>query len=825
MVGEIMKIYRCIPIVFACLFMLPAAAAQRVIGVNFTGGSNATGGNPASLDPSDAAGVVAKGNWNNAASNSGSLNSLVDDSGKATGASITWNGGNTWSLNIAPTSPNNKLMKGYLDTATSSTVSVSRLPDDIVAAGYDVIVYCDGENSASGGGGTRHAEYKIGSTTLNAADTDGEDFSGTFKVTGDDEGGNYIRFTGLKDNQFTLTATAGTNDKGATRRAAINGIQIVSPGTPKGVALNKESAKVPAGVAAWTSRDIGAGAGGSATVALGADGFEIKGAGTDIWMENDGFRYVYQACKGDFEMQVKVVSVEKLDGWSKAGLMVRQSVAPDSVHTTLVSTPDNGTHMQHRPEAGGLSQDATAGDAPFPNSWLKLVRKGDLISCFTSQNGENWRKVGVCEIQFAGTVLVGMCVCSHSEGRPTRAEFRNLTLKTEPGSFAAALIDAAANPNEKNDATAPKATAPNRTTSRAVAEYTPADPKLAAALAASAAKLATDGLEEKAKDMCFKSLANDENCPEALYELGKLLEKSNPVFAAEFLTRASRELGRIEGNAAMGTKKQDADRRLLKLNPYSVRLTALYTDYASDLGMVLKKNTDALTQDEALDRIRSLRLADVVAPDKLPKIAAAGPGPGTATGPKKPTGPGTSSTMSSRPVREGVTDVPVDVEKALKAGGWTKITGTWKKKAEGVYEVTDGKLETAMTNGAIQIAVHKGGAGVVKALVRNAHSAYEGTYYYYGSGYGVRVEGNAAKMFTPYNYSGNIYRPYAERDIPLSEALPKSLTLITIADSNLEITINGKREHRSNYKLNKDGPFVIEIEGTMTIEAPMAKGQ
>ena len=72
-----------------------------------------------------------------------------------------------------------------------------------------------------------------------------------------------------------------------------------------------------------------------------------------------------------------------------------------------------------------------------------------------------------------------------------------------------------------------------------------ADKDLAAALASGAAKLASESKNEKAKEMCFKALANDEDCAEALFELGKLYEKEGQsIAAADFLVRASREFAK-----------------------------------------------------------------------------------------------------------------------------------------------------------------------------------------------------------------------------------------------------------------------------------------
>ncbi|HYG73692.1 MAG TPA: hypothetical protein VEK08_01565 [Planctomycetota bacterium] len=352
-----------------------------------------------------------------------------------------------------------------------------------------------------------------------------------------------------------------------------------------------------------------------------------------------------------------------------------------------------------------------------------------------------------------------------------------------------------------------------------------ADKDLAAALASGAAKLAADNKPEKAKEMCFKALANDENCAEALFELGKLYEKEgNNIAAAEFLVRASREFAKEEAaKPAFGAKRAEAEGRIRRLNPYATKYAALMTDYAQELGTITRKSTDAFTMEEAGDRVASLNLADIVAPDKLPQISKPAP-PKT---PEKTTArrPSDDDDMPARlrPRREAPLNVPVDVEKALKAAGWEKFTGSWKKVKDNVYEVTDGKLETAKTNGAVQVIAQKG-SGTVRVLVRNGHNNSSiSSFYTYGSGYGFSFEGASAKMFTPYNWSGTIYRPWMEREVPVSG--DKCMLLITVMDGNLEMMVNGKREHKSNYKINKEGPFVIEVEGTMTIEAPMAKGQ
>jgi hypothetical protein len=157
-----------------------------------------------------------------------------------------------------------------------------------------------------------------------------------------------------------------------------------------------ESSKVPPAIAAWTPRDIGTS--GGDTKAFADGGFEITGSGSDIWDHRDQFRYVYQVCKGDFEIRCKVVSLENTNEWAKAGLMVRQSAAEDSIHLSLVASIGHDVHVQRRQEAGNESFDATAGPAAFPNCWLKIARKGNTLTCFISQNGETWRAISAASM-------------------------------------------------------------------------------------------------------------------------------------------------------------------------------------------------------------------------------------------------------------------------------------------------------------------------------------------------------------------------------------------------------------------------------------------
>src|SRR6185312_3872240 len=115
---------------------------------------------------------------------------LVDSSGVASGAIATWSANGVWMLPTVDQPGDGRLMKGYLDTTTTSTttVSVSRL----LPRAYDVYVYVDGDNRTY----DRAALYTISGsaiapTTIRAIDAASTNFSGLFKEANNSKG-NYV---------------------------------------------------------------------------------------------------------------------------------------------------------------------------------------------------------------------------------------------------------------------------------------------------------------------------------------------------------------------------------------------------------------------------------------------------------------------------------------------------------------------------------------------------------------------------------------------------------------------------------------------------------
>jgi hypothetical protein len=197
------------------------------MGINFVG----SGALP--MAASERAGVVVQQNWNNAAGAAASTpRTLIDASGASTGATVTWSSAAVWTMPIGDEAGNRRMMKGYLDTTSSSTTTVTVA--GLRSRAYNVYVYVDGDNRTY----DRSAAYTIagpGITTATVTLTDraSTNFSTTF-TRAENSAGNFVRFR-ITGAEFTISAVP-TAPVSGTRRAPVNGVQIV-PVAPAEVAI------------------------------------------------------------------------------------------------------------------------------------------------------------------------------------------------------------------------------------------------------------------------------------------------------------------------------------------------------------------------------------------------------------------------------------------------------------------------------------------------------------------------------------------------------------------------------------------------------------
>jgi len=216
-------------------------------GLNF-GADEPSSANTGTLAATDFAGApaVAQANWNNLSLLAGTNSAIVVDANgaaKPTTMTVSWTSANTWSStgrgeeNNQFTGADKNLMLGYLDTgnATTTTVTIQNVPQEITSAGYDVYVY------ALGGVAGRGGAYRILDANTKAVLKDYVRAQGPTNPSSYQQAvpstdpqvwavGNYILFSGLGAANITIEATtAGGYGFSGTPRAPINAIQLTTP--------------------------------------------------------------------------------------------------------------------------------------------------------------------------------------------------------------------------------------------------------------------------------------------------------------------------------------------------------------------------------------------------------------------------------------------------------------------------------------------------------------------------------------------------------------------------------------------------------------------
>jgi regulation of enolase protein 1 (concanavalin A-like superfamily) len=180
-------------------------------------------------------------------------------------------------------------------------------------------------------------------------------------------------------------------------------------------------------VAAWTSADIGAV---GVTGQFAADGstVTVTGAGADIWDTADAFRFAWQPLSGDGEVVARVRSVQAIRSWSKAGVMIREATDAASPHALMLVSGGKGLAFQRRLTRGGLSVHTSGGTGTAP-VWVRLTRRGNMFSAYTSTDGRTWQLVGSELIAMGRDVYAGLAVSSHSATARCTAVFESVAVR------------------------------------------------------------------------------------------------------------------------------------------------------------------------------------------------------------------------------------------------------------------------------------------------------------------------------------------------------------------------------------------------------------
>ncbi len=223
------------------------------------------------------------------------------------------------------------------------------------------------------------------------------------------------------------------------------------------------SLEVPAST--WVVRNIGNASlfPGSAATLPPADPFTLDGragtsgtgttAGGTFFERNDNLTFAFRAWTGDLIFTTRLQSFTATDGNARAGLSVREALAPGGRYgATTVKQNGNGQAL-FRVVANSSTMNSTYFATTevargFPE-WLRLVRQGNVLRSYFSSDGLTWTQDGPDRTlsNLAATLSVGLVSSPGRGGNTATAVFTATSLLGLPaaptGLTATSVLDPA----------------------------------------------------------------------------------------------------------------------------------------------------------------------------------------------------------------------------------------------------------------------------------------------------------------------------------------------------------------------------------------------
>lgn len=223
------------PYLLLALASLPSLLhADEKVGLQFLSSREAAG-----LLPAESAGtaLTTQVNWNSTDNSAagGNLNivaplagSLVNDTGADSGITVSWSAAGTWNTNNGISTPQSKLLNGYIDnTGSGATVDFSNIP----YAKYSVVVYFGSDGNGRTGqinSSTAGVAYSYSTSSAFGRAVTPADYKLTNNTTGGNPTANYCIFTNQSSPTFSLNIIRGSNNSG------FHAVQIVEGGDTDG---------------------------------------------------------------------------------------------------------------------------------------------------------------------------------------------------------------------------------------------------------------------------------------------------------------------------------------------------------------------------------------------------------------------------------------------------------------------------------------------------------------------------------------------------------------------------------------------------------------
>ncbi|QEC75173.1 alginate lyase family protein [Mucilaginibacter ginsenosidivorax] len=199
----------------------------------------------------------------------------------------------------------------------------------------------------------------------------------------------------------------------------------------------------------WEQADVGdsVGLGQKSTAVFDGQQFTITAGGMGIDSSRNQFKFIYTTLNDDGAITCRYVP-QVSSQFTSFGLVIREGLTVNVPQIALMVKPEPSgqaeaprwyTCLLSRELAGKQTKTVTSNQllaepvVTFSRLtgyyWLRLQRKGEVVSGFSSVDGKNWTKIGSVTGQTKKMLLAGLAVSSGSMATPTTISFDRVTLE------------------------------------------------------------------------------------------------------------------------------------------------------------------------------------------------------------------------------------------------------------------------------------------------------------------------------------------------------------------------------------------------------------
>jgi TolB protein len=157
--------------------------------------------------------------------------------------------------------------------------------------------------------------------------------------------------------------------------------------------------------------------------------YKITGGGENMWATADALHFVYKRISGDVSLAADIAFVGASgQPHRKAGLLLRQTLDPDSPYVDAVVHGNGLTSIQYREERGGPTREIQS-NVTAPKR-IRIEKAGEYMSMSVSRpDGTLEPAGGSFRLKLNEPYYIGLGVCAHDNNVSETAIFSNVEIQ------------------------------------------------------------------------------------------------------------------------------------------------------------------------------------------------------------------------------------------------------------------------------------------------------------------------------------------------------------------------------------------------------------